>query len=200
LVVVYRYPGAAMKAIVLYDGGFTLDTTHPMTQTIQGFYEASKIDPRASLTEIVGNGSAGIHEKLTVNGALPPGASDTNPFPGAQGAAWDNPGFIVGSLMRGDDSSISTEVSALDASGDCLSFAAMVFSTTVQDSDNDGLLDVWESRSGLVDPNGQPLPNLHEMGANPNAPDIFVEIDYMSTATGWTTAGASAPPHSHLPS
>jgi hypothetical protein len=163
-----------------------------MTQTIQGFYEASKIDPRASLTEIVGNGSAGTHEKLTVNGALPPGASDTNPFPGAQGAAWDNPAFNVGSLMRGDDSSISTEVSALDASGDCLSFAAMVFSTTVQDSDNDGLLDIWESRSGLVDPNGQPLPNLNEMGANPHVPDIFVEIDYMSTATGWTTGSIRA--------
>src|SRR6516165_3727319 len=35
LVVVYRYPGAPLKAIVFYDGGFTLDTTHPMTQTIQ---------------------------------------------------------------------------------------------------------------------------------------------------------------------
>ena len=43
------------------------------------------------------------------------------------------------------------------------------------DTDGDGLLDTWEI-NGV---NGVDLP---AMGADPNRPDIFLEIDYMATA------------------
>ena len=48
---------------------------------------------------------------------------------------------------------------------DCLYYSAIILSTTVQDSDGDGLLDIWETTSGLTDPDGQPLPDLAAMGA-----------------------------------
>ena len=49
---------------------------------------------------------------------------------------------------------------------DCLSWAAIIFSTTVQDADGDGLPDKLEDISGLKEPDGAPLPDLHAMGAS----------------------------------
>jgi hypothetical protein len=69
----------------------------------------------------------------------------------------------------------------------------MIFSTTVQDSDGDGLLDVWEDNQGYIDAkNGQwvGLP-----GANKNVKDIFIELDYLTNLHG--SAGIIL--HSHLP-
>lgn len=53
-----------------------------------------------------------------------------------------------------------------------------------QDSDSDGLLDVWETRGLTNDPDdGGPLPaqfiDLPAMGADPAKPDIFVHLDWM---------------------
>ena len=72
---------------------------------------------------------------------------------------------------------------------DCLSWDAILFSTTVQDTDSDGLLDTWESSGVLTDPNGEPLPNLDAMGADPYVKDLFFEIGYMTTLVeeGWRT-------------
>ena len=59
---------------------------------------------------------------------------------------------------------------------DCLATSAMVFSTEVKDTDFDGLLDVWETgdesanpptHAPLLEPNGQPLPNLARDGCEP---------------------------------
>ena len=47
---------------------------------------------------------------------------------------------------------------------DCLTWAAVIYCTTVKDRDGDGLLDVWESSEiPPVDPLEQPLPNLKAM-------------------------------------
>ena len=67
-------------------------------------------------------------------------------------------------------------------------------STTVQDTDGDGLLDVWEQgdNPGYTDAvSGLPvaLP-----GANPNHKDLFVEVDYL---TSKDSNGKVL--HSHLP-
>ena len=52
----------------------------------------------------------------------------------------------------------------------------------MKDTDGDGLLDIWESSTTtLSDPNGQPLPNLAAMGADPDQKDLFIEIGYMKT-------------------
>ena len=192
LVVVYRDPGQPLRSVVLYDGGYTMDANTPvMTQTLQGFYQASNVNPVAQMTHIVGDGDTSFKETLTVNGSVVGTPSD-NPFTGAQGRAWDNLTLPVPS-MRGGDASVSTRVDPVLSSVDCLSWTAIVFSTTVQDTDRDGLLDVWETTTGGVldatDPAGvKHLPDLKAMGANPAVPDVFVEIDYLT--------GAS---HSHLP-
>src|SRR6266571_2085264 len=149
LVVVYRIAGAPagapLKSVVIYDGGYTFSSINPiMTQTIQGFYEASTTNPQAQMTQIVGDGRSNFQEQLTVNSSVPVGVSTSNPFPGALGSAWDNLTFDVSNLMSGNDSSISTEVTPGNpASTACLSWSAIVFSTTVQDTDGDGLLDSW---------------------------------------------------------
>ena len=72
--------------------------------------------------------------------------------------------------------------------------ATVVFSTTVKDSDKDGLLDLWETATAanpVKDPNGNSLPFLGSvaLGSDPAVRDIFVEIDYMKGSDG----------HSHLP-
>jgi hypothetical protein len=74
-----------------------------------------------------------------------------------------------------------------------VTWEAVVFSTTVQDSDGDGLLDIWEDGSGYTDAvSGQwvALP-----GANKQVKDIFLEVDYLSDLDGST----GLPLHSHLP-
>lgn len=48
------------------------------------------------------------------------------------------------------------------------------------DSDGDGLFDEWET-NGLRDCDGNVLVGIHEMGADPNRKDIFVEYDWVSS-------------------
>jgi hypothetical protein len=75
----------------------------------------------------------------------------------------------------------------------CVSWGATILSTTVQDTDGDGLLDVWEDNHGYTDAvSGQwvALP-----GADLHKKDIFVEVDYLSNLDG--SAGTYL--HSHLP-
>jgi hypothetical protein len=100
--------------------------------------------------------------------------------------------------MMGDDASISTAVAPIVGSVSCLSWAAILVSTTVQDSDGDGLLDVWE-KSGLTDIADGSFVNLPVMGADPNVKDIFVDIDYMTTSGYTTTGQGTVPRHMHLP-
>ena len=65
---------------------------------------------------------------------------------------------------------ITTDVQ-LPGGRDCITPAAIVFKTAVEDTDRDGLLDVWETRtarlgaSDLTDPRGRQLPPLGAMGA-----------------------------------
>ena len=56
------------------------------------------------------------------------------------------------------------------------------------DSDGDGLLDEWETSGVTIDPDGDgPVPpqfiNLPAMGADPNKPDVFLQIDWMQDQT-----------------
>ena len=196
LVVVYRDPSKPLKAIVFYDGGFTKGPFDTMTQNIAGFYEASTVNPSAKMTHLVGDGSPFFGEKLSLDGQ--PVA--VNPFASTAGPKWDNPTFNVTGKLAGDAASTTVSVSPYSRFPDCLSWSGIVFSTTVQDTDGDGLLDRWEeSAATIYDPNGQPLPNLAAMGANKNHKDLFVEIDYMTAAAGTTYGGVPKPQHSHLP-
>ena len=165
-----------------------------MNQTIAGFYQSSTVAPVAKMTHIVGDGRPFLSERVLLDGQV----IATNPFASTNGPKWDPPTFSLTGKLAGDAASTTVRVEPNSWLPDCLSWSAIIFSTTVQDSDSDGLLDVWETHSGLTDPNGQPLPNLSAMGANPFAKDLFVEIGYMTTPAT-TYGGVAKPEHSHLP-
>ncbi len=58
-------------------------------------------------------------------------------------------------------------------------FGEIVYDITIQDTDGDGLCDEWESNGIDTDGDGDIDLHLEQMGADPNVPDIFVEIDWM---------------------
>ncbi|MGD1073047.1 MAG: YDG domain-containing protein [Bryobacteraceae bacterium] len=217
LVVVYRLvtPGnpriASLRSVVLYDGVFTGTSSLGLNQTMGGLVQASG---DAKMTQVAGNGqpiSRGESETLWINGGAPQGVP-ANPFVGAQGANWDN--YTFNYNLSPNASSVETQVRLTNA---CLSWAAIVTSTNVQDTDFDGLPDVWETSGLTLNPgvrnDGTPVPtqpvpatfgtcaspsstncvNLPAMGANPFIPDIFMQIDWMQST------GLTNPDHVHNP-
>ena len=58
-------------------------------------------------------------------------------------------------------------------------FGDVADAITGADRDGDGLLDTWEENGLDVDADGVVDVPLHEMGADPDVPDIFVEVDWM---------------------
>ncbi len=195
LVVVYRDASKPLSAVVLYDGGFTMNqATERMSLALEGFYEAGT---SGKLSYIAGSGQANKSERLVFNNA----EVAVNPFTSALGAAWDNPTFPV--TPPAGASSVTTIVDNTGFSSfDCLNFAAVVFRTTVQDSDDDGLIDAWErstAASPVYDPLGQALPPLADMGANPLQKDLFIEVGYMKTDASTSYGGVGQLAHSHLP-
>jgi hypothetical protein len=205
LVVVYRDAAKPFKAVVLYDGGFTKRAFATMTQTLQGFYDASSGSPvakSAKMTHIVGDGRPFLSERVKLNGTV-----WTNPFKSADGAKWDN--WTTSITLPDHAASAALRVEPLTLFSDCVSWSAIVLSTNVQDTDGDGLLDAWEMDPPPIDvsdPTDRRLPNLAQMGASPHVKDLFVEVGYMETdrfgspnAPSPTYGGVIKPPHTHLP-
>lgn len=191
LLVVYRDPSEPLSAVVIYDGAYTKRAFGKMIQPITGFYEASRGTPAAArMTHIVGDGRPRLLERVFLGNE----SIARNPYVGDNGTVWDNATFdISGKLPAGADSTTVT-VDRLGLLSDCLTFSAVVFKTTVQDADEDGLVDRWETSPPPSDPNGKALPDLEAMGANPDHKDLFVQIDYMYAAAGTSTAGQPRPP------
>ena len=77
----------------------------------------------------------------------------------------------------------------------------MVFSTKVEDPDNDGLITAWETNMNnqLTDPKGMPLPNLGSWGANAAERDLFAHIDWLETVGDMMYVDKLKPAHSHNP-
>jgi hypothetical protein len=217
LVVVFKDPSRPLSSIVIYDGGYTMDNaTDFMNRTITGFYDAG-VSPgisniSAKITHLVGDGSTAKSEVLRFgSGTTATTQIALNPFKGlsatptASDPAWDNVTFDVSGLVAQDASAVTTRVDHDSFTPfDCLSWGAIIFRTTVQDTDNDGLLDAWELDHGtspLVDPTGRALPNLFAAGARYNHKDVFVEIGAMKT-TGTTSnpLQGSMLAHNHTPS
>src|SRR5215471_9371464 len=194
LLVIYRLPDAAapMNAVVIYDGSYTLNNlTNVFSQTVKGYY-----DPTAGvsgqITYIAGSGQANKSERLVA-----PGILELNPFQALQGPSWDNVTRTMAS--PGADSFVTTVDGQGLGSFDCLTFGTIVYRTRVNDTDGDGLLNIWESSpTTLYDPNGEPLPNLYGI-ANPNHKDIFVEAGYFETTGPQTYNGVVKPQHTHRP-
>ena len=222
LVVVYRLvtPGnpriAPLRSVVIYDGSFTgTPGAGDLDLTMYGMIQAAK-NPAPKMTHMVGNGKEGFRETLTVNGSIPSGQSGT-PIDGDQGPGWDVDTFNYN--LAANASSVETKVVL---SSDCLSWAAIITSVNVQDSDFDGIPDIAEEYGLYFNPGVRydgvvPLPspapaptpatfgtcqqypntclNLPKMGANPQVPDIFMQIDWMYDLNGTP----NNPPHSHNP-
>src|SRR5690349_4133312 len=153
LFVLYRSPSQPLTKIVVYDGIYVQSPGVAMHQTIRGFYQ-SAATKAAKLTHIVGSGSPNSSERILFNGT----AIAADPFLGSNSAqsdrAWSSPTYDVASLMPGTDRNVgfgeevSTDVDHGKSSPyDCLAWAAIIFSTRVQDSDADGIPDKLEDLS-----------------------------------------------------
>jgi hypothetical protein len=211
IVLVYRTSTDPLRAVLFYDGGFTINqSTDTLTQPIHGFYDASHSDPKARATFIVGDGQPNFPDRLLFSdnlrdAALTPPAI-LAPLPPATDAfanGWDDQPYDL-PMSPGATSATLTLDHASEPSYDCLTGGAIIVSLEPEDTDGDGLLNRWETSTAENDPFGNPLPNLAAMGAHPCRKDLFVELGYFRSTFGWnpqTSAIVPAPgPHSHLPS
>lgn len=210
LVLVYRDSSKPLRAIVLYDGDHTMDqSTQSMTTTIRGFYQASETSPQARVTHVTVSGQANKSERLTAKIGDTPvlldGAAEVlNPFQSFQGQSLDVRTFTLTGPALAGASQLTTTVDRVGINSfDCLNWGVVIFSTTVQDSDEDGLLDVWETANvdaPLYDPHGRMLPPLGSMDADPTVRDVFLEIGYTKTDAALYYGDVLKPAHTHLPS
>lgn len=210
LVVIYRVlnPPMPLNAIVLIDGSYApSNQSQNVSQQLGGFYQPSNTQAiAAKLTQIVADGQPNKGETVSFGpnpntfgqpNVLPPlytatFGANSPPFPGVYGGTWDNPTWSVGGLMTSVDMSETTTIVPSPSNSGCVDWGAMILSTTVQDTDGDGLLDIWETNQGYTDAvsgNFVALP-----GANPLQKDIFVELDYL---VNYNADGSVQ--HSHLP-
>ena len=201
LVIIYRVlsPDVPLNSIVIYDGAFAPgNNLYNMTQKVQGFYDAAH-DPQARvsrLTHIVGNGHNYKFQTVYLNNvALPNLYTSGQPFPGWYGS-WDNTTWTFpdpktflspnSNPVPGGAGSATTMVVPSSSAGGCVSWGAVIVSTTVQNPDGDGLLGVWKTKQGYcdaavnegvcakTDPSWVALP-----GAATGRKDVFVQLDYM---------------------
>lgn len=209
LLIIYRVVSTIasmpLNAIVLYDGAAAPSNASSIfTQPIVGFYQADG-STAVKMTHIAGYGQTKKNELVQLNGTNLPTLYPAFPgdaFPGIYGGSWDtatwtaNNSSINTIIQAGDFTVTSATVPALQ-NGECVDYAAIIFSTTVPDPNRDGLLPVWKAPPsgppGYTDAKSGNFVALP--GANPNAQDIFVEIDYLSNLDG--SAGTYL--HSHLP-
>ena len=223
LVVIYRIlsvpgqPNVPLKSIVIYDGDYAQSNTQlTMTQQLQGFYDADA-NPVSRLTHIVGSGQSNKFQTVYLSSGtnsfvkLPFLYGNKLPaFPGWYGT-WDNPTWTFNNAsttnpgVLEDASSAATQVVPSMSNQGCVSWGAVIMSTTVKNSDGDGILDSWKlhnppgycdaalnngvCRSGdSTDPGWVPLPD-----AMHGQKDVFLQYDYMcSTVTnGSCTTGGT---------
>jgi hypothetical protein len=202
LVIIYRVlsPNVPLNSIVIYDGSVAPNnSSSTMTLPIVGFYQAAS--QLAKVTHIVGNGQPNKSEMVFLNNTnLNSLYVPLPPFPGIYNGSWDNPTWTPNGAVNAGDSQATTSVMPTGTNSGCVNWGAVIFSTTVPDSDGDGLLDVWKENQGYVDVfsnHAVNLPGANKMPGNPRTPDIFVELDYLSNMDG--SDGFGSYPHSHLP-
>ena len=215
LVLIYRVfdPTVPLNSIVIYDGAFNPGGAQlTMTQTIQGFYDAAN-NPVSRITHIVAGGKINKFQTVKLNGVtLPSLYGNEPPFPGYYGT-WDNPTWTFSSPdilalanfnnpINPGDPSAETQVVPTTSNGGCVSWGAVILATTVQNTDGDGLLDVWKLpkapnnplRPGYCDAavnggkctqgdaNWVDLPGaVLGTSAKPH-PDVYVQFDYMCSS------------------
>ena len=152
LFVVYQSSGEPLTKVVLYDGIHVQARGEVTSQTVRGFFQSSATHT-ARMTHIVGSGGPNPTNRLWFSNGRQAPVSVTSAFATASARR-------VGSRMVESDTgrdvddagrrpphrvwrgTVSTSVDHVkEAPYDCLSWAAIVFSTAVQDTDADGLID-----------------------------------------------------------
>ena len=172
-----------------------------MTQTIRGFLQSSTSHV-AAMTHIVGSGARNATERCCSTGAR----IATDPFAGDDRTGRVGPGLVQSDLRReladarhGSGTPATAKRSrrgrphATTSPYDCSAWAAVIFSTAVQDTDGDGLPDKLEDVSGLKDPTGQLAAGPPRHGRELAHKDLFVEIGAMKADPGTTYGSADAP-------
>ena len=153
LVIIYRLlaPTVPLNAVIIYDGSYApSNTSQTMTQPMLGIFQAGNDQSAAiatRITHIVGNGQSNKMQSVYLNtvnlpslyGALPP-------FPGTYNGSWDNPTWFPSNAVNAKDASATTSVVPASTNKGCVSWGAIILSTTVQDSDHDGIIDVWKTK------------------------------------------------------
>lgn len=203
LVIIYRVittvPGQVvpLDAVIIYEGSFAPSSnTTNMIQTIQGFYQAGNDQGGlvvSRLTHIVGGGESNKYQTVYLNSeALPSLYGKAAPaFPGYYGM-WDNPTWTFPAAglpnpIAAGSSSVTTEVAPAMSQAGCVSWGAIVVGTTVKDSDQDGILDIWKANQGYTDVGTGLQVSLADTPLNPANPpdnpktgqkDVFIQLDY----------------------
>jgi hypothetical protein len=199
LVLIYRVlsPNVPLNSIVIYDGDFAPGgSLLTMTQTVQGFYDAAE-SPVSRLTHVVGQGKSNKFENVYLNNMPLPSlyGNGLPPFPGFYGGStgygWDNTTWTFGANsnpVHDDDASATTMVAPTTSNMGCVSWGAVIFSTTVQNSDNDGLLDVWKANQGYTDVGTGQFVSLADSNdpINTGHPrqDVFIQLDHVVDPKG----------------
>jgi hypothetical protein len=196
LVIVWAHTSREYKSIVLFDGAYTLRPgTVRFAATLRGFDDAP-LFANISMTHVVGGGRSDRKSNLSFEGrAL--GSTPDKVFTGALGGQWDTLTFKGADLRLGDGASTArTNSDGTAFPGtimNCLTWAAVIMSTSVRDTDKDGLLDVWE-RQGYKDAIDGTAVDLPAMGADPALRNVYVEIDWMDKGAGETRDHAPKQP------
>lgn len=208
LVIIYRIPAGAngpnvpLNSIVIYDGDYGQSSSQlTMTQQLQGFYQADH-NPVSKLTQIVGSGQSNKFQTVYLGSganqpvALPfPYGNRLPAFPGWYGT-WDNPTWTFSSAstnpIKEDSSFATTQVVPSSSMQGCVSWGAVILSTTVKNSDKDGILDSWKTDQGYCDAafnNGVCTKHsstdpawVDLTGATGGQKDIFLQYDYMCSS------------------
>ncbi len=208
LVVIYRVlsPTLPLNSVVLYDGAYAPgNTTSDLSLDMHGFYEAAAA-PVAKITHIVGNGQSNksesvylLNDKTNVTVPLPSlYGKQKPPFPGFYNGSWDNPTWVVNNYGPAVNAEDSSETTFVTSSGGCPSWGAVIFSSTVQNTDNDGLLNTWKTNQGYTDVKDGSFVALP--GAILGQKDLFIQADSMCSvvkADGTTCDTING--HSHAP-
>jgi hypothetical protein len=209
LVVIYRIPTGAdgpnipLNSIVIYDGDYAQSNAQlTMTQPLKGFYDADT-NPVSRLTHIVGSGQSNKFQTVYLQSgtgkllALPFLYGNKLPaFPGWYGT-WDNTTWTFTNAsttspgILEDAPNATTQVVPSMSNQGCVSWGAVIVSTTVKNSDGDGILDSWKTNQGYCDVSVNPSCAVGDSawvdlsGAKHKQKDVFLQYDYMcSSVTG----------------
>jgi hypothetical protein len=201
LVVIYRIPTGAggpnipLNSIVIYEGDYAPAKPQlTMTQQLQ-VYDADH-NPVSRLTHIVGNGDDDGYQTVYLNSKPLPSLYGRAPaLPGFYGH-WDNPTWTfpnakypaIGNPVQEDSASATTQVVPVSSEdeAECVSWGAVIVSTTVKNPDGDGILSSWKDHQGYCDVALNPScggpgdPAWVDLtGAQHGQKDVFLQYDYM---------------------